>query len=158
VIAHPTLLGPVLVWNQQNYERILSTVTYFETSREGCPRNPHVRKSGCENEGMRLFLPILPSLKVFTFQQCMKSRSQRNVKLSHSHTTEIPLSLNITSIWSFTLLCYLQPNLNVRHVYKLAGVYGVGRIFSRGGPVGDFPKIFPRGGPKAVNLVFNPRN
>jgi len=31
---------------------------------------------------------------------------------------------------------------------------GVGRIFSREGPVGDFPKIFSREGPKVVKFVF----
>jgi len=31
---------------------------------------------------------------------------------------------------------------------------GVGRIFSRGGPVRDIPKIFSRGGPKVVKFGF----
>jgi len=31
---------------------------------------------------------------------------------------------------------------------------GVGRIFSRGEAVGDFPKIFSRGGPKVVKFGF----
>jgi len=35
---------------------------------------------------------------------------------------------------------------------------GVGRIFSRGGKVGDFPKIFSRGKPKVVKFVFCPSN
>jgi len=35
---------------------------------------------------------------------------------------------------------------------------GVGRIFSRGGSVGDCPKIFFRAGQKWWNLVFTPRN
>jgi len=33
---------------------------------------------------------------------------------------------------------------------------GVGRIFSRGGAVGNFPNIFSRGGPKAMKFVFYP--
>ena len=33
---------------------------------------------------------------------------------------------------------------------------GVGRIFSRGGAVRDFPKIFSRGGPKVVKFGFYP--
>jgi len=33
----------------------------------------------------------------------------------------------------------------------------VGRIFSRGGAVGDFPKFFP-GGAKVVKFLFTPRN
>jgi len=33
---------------------------------------------------------------------------------------------------------------------------GVGGIFSSGEPVGDFPKIFSRGGPKVVKFVFHP--
>jgi len=33
---------------------------------------------------------------------------------------------------------------------------GVGRIFSAGGAVGDFPKIFSRGGPKVVKFGFYP--
>jgi len=35
---------------------------------------------------------------------------------------------------------------------------GVGRIFSWGGAVGDFPTIFSRGGQKWRNLFFTPRN
>jgi len=31
---------------------------------------------------------------------------------------------------------------------------GGGRIISRGGPIGDFPKIFSRGWPKVVKFVF----
>jgi len=38
------------------------------------------------------------------------------------------------------------------------GNMGVGRIFSMGVPVGDFPKIFSRGGQKWWNLVYTPRN
>ena len=33
---------------------------------------------------------------------------------------------------------------------------GVGRIFSRGGTVGDFPKMFSSRGHKAVKIVFYP--
>ena len=33
---------------------------------------------------------------------------------------------------------------------------GVGKIFSKGGPVRDFPKIFSRGGPKVVKFGFYP--
>jgi len=44
VTASPALLGPVLVWSQQNYLRLLKTVTYFESSC-GCPRDPPERKS-----------------------------------------------------------------------------------------------------------------
>ena len=33
---------------------------------------------------------------------------------------------------------------------------GVGRIFSNGGPEGDFPKLFSRGGSKVVKFVFYP--
>ena len=36
VTASPTLLGPVLVWNQQNYLKFLKTVTHFVSSY-GCP-------------------------------------------------------------------------------------------------------------------------
>jgi len=33
---------------------------------------------------------------------------------------------------------------------------GVGRSFSRGGAVGDFPKNFSRGEPKVVKFGFHP--
>jgi len=33
---------------------------------------------------------------------------------------------------------------------------GVGRIFSKGEPVGDFPNFFFRGEPKVVKFVFYP--
>jgi len=32
VIASPTLLGPVLVWSQQNYLKLLLTVRYLKCS------------------------------------------------------------------------------------------------------------------------------
>jgi len=38
--------------------------------------------------------------------------------------------------------------------FTLFAVMGVGRIFSRGWPVGDFPKTFSRGGPKVVKFGF----
>ena len=50
VTASPTLLGPVLVWSQQNYLRLLLTVRYSKFSYGCCLRNPPERKSGHENE------------------------------------------------------------------------------------------------------------
>jgi len=35
-------------------------------------------------------------------------------------------------------------------------VMGVGRIFSKGGSVGDFPKVFSSGGEKVVKFGFYP--
>jgi len=50
VITSPTLLGPVLVWSQHNYLRLLKNGTYFVTSYGFCPGGPLQRKSGYENE------------------------------------------------------------------------------------------------------------
>jgi len=41
----PTLLGPVLMWSQQNYLRLLKTVTYFESFQVWCPCNPPETKN-----------------------------------------------------------------------------------------------------------------
>jgi len=46
----PTFLGPVLVWNQQNYLRFLLIVRYFGFSWGCTPRDSPERKSGHENE------------------------------------------------------------------------------------------------------------
>ena len=50
VTASPTLLGPILVWSQQNYLKLLLTVRYSKFSYGCCPRNAPLRKSGHENE------------------------------------------------------------------------------------------------------------
>jgi len=50
VTTSPTLLGPVLLWSQQNYLRLLLTVRYFESSYSCCLRDPSLRKSGHEGE------------------------------------------------------------------------------------------------------------
>ena len=40
----PTLLRPVLVWNQQDYLKLLLTVRYQESSLSSCPRHPPLKK------------------------------------------------------------------------------------------------------------------
>ena len=50
VTTSPTLLGHVLVWNQQNYLRLPLTVRYSESSQSCCSRNPTQSKSGYEHE------------------------------------------------------------------------------------------------------------
>jgi len=50
VITFPSLLAPVLVWNQQNYKKFLKTARYFDSTKDSCPREPPHWKSGCENE------------------------------------------------------------------------------------------------------------
>ena len=50
VIAYLTLLGPILVWSQHNYLKLLLTVRYSKSSYGCCPRDPHSRKSEHENE------------------------------------------------------------------------------------------------------------
>ena len=40
VAASLTLLGPVLVWRQQDYQRLLLTVRNFKSSCGCCPRDP----------------------------------------------------------------------------------------------------------------------
>jgi len=51
----------------------------------------------------------------------------------------------------------MQPQYVRDKVSKnVMSVMGVGRIFSRGGAVEDFPKIFSRARPKVVKFVFYP--
>ena len=45
IAAPPTLLGPILVWSQQNYLKLLLTVRYSKFSFGCWPRNPPLRKS-----------------------------------------------------------------------------------------------------------------
>ena len=47
-----TLLGPVLVWSQQNYLRFLLIAGYFGSSQGCSPRVSPEKKSGHENEKM----------------------------------------------------------------------------------------------------------
>ena len=42
----PTLLGPVLVWSQQNYPGLLLIVRYFGSSWGCCPRESPKGKAG----------------------------------------------------------------------------------------------------------------
>jgi len=49
-------LGPVLVWRQQNYVILLSTVRHFKSTWDCCPRNPPQRRSSYGNERMNTFL------------------------------------------------------------------------------------------------------
>jgi len=42
----PTLLGPVLMWIQQNYLKSLLTVKYLESCLGCCPSDPPQRKAG----------------------------------------------------------------------------------------------------------------
>jgi len=46
VTTSPTLLGLVLMWSQQSYQRFLKTVTYFESSQDRCLRDRPKGKSG----------------------------------------------------------------------------------------------------------------
>jgi len=39
-----TLLGPVLVWSQQNYQRLLKTVGYFESPGAAVPSSPEEKR------------------------------------------------------------------------------------------------------------------
>jgi len=50
VITSPTLLGPVLVWRQQNYLELLLTMRHFDSSYGCCPCVLPHRKSGHDNE------------------------------------------------------------------------------------------------------------
>jgi len=59
VITPPTLRGPVLVWSQQNYLKLLRTVRYFEYSHSCCHSDPPQRKSGYENEWMVQFSEVI---------------------------------------------------------------------------------------------------
>ena len=54
------------------------------------------------------------------------------------------------------VVCYEPGLLRTWSVMNCWSVMGVGRIFSRGSPVGDFPKIFSRGWPKVVLFGFYP--
>ena len=55
--THPTLLGPVLVWSQQNYYlRLLLPVKYSESSQGCCHRDPPDRKSGNENKSVKKWM------------------------------------------------------------------------------------------------------
>ena len=50
VTTPPTLLGPVLVWSQQNFLKLLMAVRYSKSSWGCCPSDPPSRKSGHANE------------------------------------------------------------------------------------------------------------
>jgi len=55
LVKSPTLLRPVLVWSQFNYQRLWKTVRYFESTWACCPRDLPERKSRPhDNEGIKL--------------------------------------------------------------------------------------------------------
>jgi len=58
VTTSPTLLGPVLVWSQQSYLKLLLTVRYFGSSWGCCPRDPPYRKRGRDDEWMHNLFAI----------------------------------------------------------------------------------------------------
>ena len=51
----PNLLGPILLFSQHNYQRMLKTVRYFEPSLGFCPSTRHVISFG-HQEGTKSFL------------------------------------------------------------------------------------------------------
>ena len=57
VTTSPTVLGPVLVWSQRNYLRLLLTLGYFKSSSKGCcPATLLRRKAGMKvNEWIWIF-------------------------------------------------------------------------------------------------------
>jgi len=49
------LACPVVVWSQQNYLKLLKTVTYFESSHACCPATLPRWKTGVKHEWMNTF-------------------------------------------------------------------------------------------------------
>ena len=69
VTKSPTLLGPVLMWNQQNYVGLLLNVRYFESSWSCCcSRDRSQRKRGNENEWIKFAL-------TFTHITCLELKT-----------------------------------------------------------------------------------
>ena len=52
VTTSPTLFGPVLVWSQQNYPKLLLTVRYSKSSLGCCPATLPRRKTGMKTNEM----------------------------------------------------------------------------------------------------------
>jgi len=50
VTASPILLGPVLVWSQQNYLKLLLTVKYSKSSKGCCPSILPRQKAGMKGD------------------------------------------------------------------------------------------------------------
>jgi len=61
------LLGPFLVLSQQNHQRLLKIVTYFDSFWWCCHRHPPQKKSGIQNEWMNIATQQLDNCEPSTF-------------------------------------------------------------------------------------------
>ena len=92
VTTSPTLLSPVLVWNQQKYQMLTKTVACFEIFQGGCPRDPSQRECGCVNESITSRPYRLPTSKVLFYDTCVDGQVGESLKKLAMNISVCPTS------------------------------------------------------------------